>query len=499
MNRPPAQWIAKMYTELLGRLPTPAEWRTDLERMSDSSVDAEALRGRAREFLRSDEYHDLAYDPGARVLTLYRALLNREPDQSGFTQWLERLERHDDASEGILSSPEFAAVAAEALGANPNYYFGVHPVLNLPVNGEGLRGGGADDLERALAEVPPGGIVWLAQKAVFRLGRQVVIDDRTVATVGLPGPELYAQQGRLVRQGAFDGGMVRLRGAARLLNVWTDGRRCRPANRSFSCFNVDLVGADQAEISFGRHGNSMGASTLHPMGHLAPRCRRVIFRGNLIECYSSEHYMLPGLSMDTWTDGISNHCEGALIEDNSIVDATDVAIVSFMCGDNGVQRSIVRRNTVLQAGNSGYGGIVSDPFLTREGKGRFSFEGHRVDENLVLTSPVTHLDIGISVGTRAWFGDRSDLGIGSTWTKNRVTGRAGTGLLVHGHHDVVVEDNAVEVSHAPEAVPPFHQVAASHARGWAGGRIQSFDEFEPDICIGHSIVPSWLPRVEPGS
>ncbi len=79
----PGPFIAKVYTEALGRVPSQGEWQ-DLVTAFTTSLDCV---GTVTETLYTmytgPEFMARAYDPVARLLALYRGGLNREPDAAG--------------------------------------------------------------------------------------------------------------------------------------------------------------------------------------------------------------------------------------------------------------------------------------------------------------------------------------------------------------------------------------------------------------------------------
>ena len=68
----PSQFVAKMYSEALGRMPDPGGWRAYHDYFSGAGCSASTLRDVARQFYNSQEFLGLGYDNSARVLTLYR-------------------------------------------------------------------------------------------------------------------------------------------------------------------------------------------------------------------------------------------------------------------------------------------------------------------------------------------------------------------------------------------------------------------------------------------
>ena len=80
----PNQFIAKMYTEVLGRAPDQGGWSWGVNYFSNYGCSATTLRNWGRNFYASPEYASRNYDNASKVLTLYRGILSREPEQGGF-------------------------------------------------------------------------------------------------------------------------------------------------------------------------------------------------------------------------------------------------------------------------------------------------------------------------------------------------------------------------------------------------------------------------------
>jgi hypothetical protein len=87
----PAQFIAKLYTEGLGRIPDQSGWASAVSYFAQNGCSAPSLAAYGQSVYTSAEYTGLQYDNDAKLLTLYRGVLNREPDPSGFANWLQHL------------------------------------------------------------------------------------------------------------------------------------------------------------------------------------------------------------------------------------------------------------------------------------------------------------------------------------------------------------------------------------------------------------------------
>ncbi|MEU4703272.1 DUF4214 domain-containing protein [Nonomuraea dietziae] len=358
-RRVPAQFFAKMYSEALGRMPDRGGWAAMVADFLEHGCSTARLKERVRGFYTSAEYVGLPYDHESKVLTLYRGALNREPDQSGLDHFSDQLETGTRTWSQLVDvftdSGEFQTLAAEICGSSSGYQFGTTPAPRLSTFGEGFVGGTGEQLQELLDATPVGGTVYLAQKALVRVKEMLVVPPgRTLATIGAPTAREYARQGRLVREEGFPAPVVRVMGGGRLQNVWVDGQRGSAANYVQAAINVQLMGGSGTWLSDSKISNSLGWSNVQAFGSYEKLpCQSTRISGNLITAYSSDH------KGAKWTDGLSVACENATIEDNGVIDATDVGIVLFRSSP-AVQRSSVRGNLVLNAGNSAFGAIGVD-------------------------------------------------------------------------------------------------------------------------------------------
>ncbi|MFE9745491.1 hypothetical protein ACFYOT_11345 [Saccharothrix saharensis] len=481
----PGQFLAKLYTEALGRLPDQPSWRTAQDHFADRGCSAELLAGYGRAVFTSPEFEALGYDRAARLLALYRGALNREPDRAGFDHWLSRADVawptlvalfHDNA--------EFTALAGR-ICAERSYDWGVAPAIAVtdagsptdPTNFAGTQ-------EQLQALVRSGvGAVALAPKALVVLNSRFTLPAGvTLTTAGRPDVRQYALMGRLVRGAAFDDQMVYVEPNAVLERVWVDGARGVPAAGHPSRSSVRVLGGDRTSVSHNKFSNSAGPSNVLALGAFDGwPCGGLALRGNVVTGYSSSNHIRP-----QWTDGFTVTCEGADVSDNAIVDTSDVAIVLFRSCTSEVvpselsgpaQRSVARGNTVLSAGNPMYAAMGFDAAIPEAGYAaqRCDFTGAEITGNVVWTSPNTHFAIGFTVGSRAWYG-RLPLvhtGVGAALVGNStgvLTARVGTGIAVSGMLGATVSGNDVRWVH-PGGVTrcPDVDAAASISAGTASG------------------------------
>lgn len=493
----PGQFVAKLYSEALGRIPDAGGWTGQLNAFASAGCTATTVRDQVRAMYNSAEFLSRPYDAAARVLAIYRGALNREPDQGGLDAYTGQLQSGaltwPQVVDSIVSSSEFANLVPLVCSASTtSYYVGAQAAPTLPVSGSGFAGGTGQQLQALLNATPAGGTVTLAQKAVVRISAPLVIPAGvTLTTNGAPGPTAYALQGRLVRAAAFDSALVQVSGGGRLNAVWVDGQRGSYVNYVLNAIDVQTLGGSGTAVTNAKLSNSLGWSTLQALGTFEGRpCAGTTVSGNLVTAYSSDHLTLG--DRPSWTDGLSIACENALIEGNSIIDATDVGIVLFRANPAN-QRSTVRGNQILNAGNSAYGAISIDGL---HGQGITpGFAGATVLNNVFWTAPRTHADIGLAVGTRPWFGNASDAGTGVSVTDNTTNGLTavvGTGMAVSGMFNATVQRNSLQVSPAAINGCP-HVNFGIDANGYAaGGNFQagatsvSFGNGSGGGCIGHA-------------
>lgn len=487
----PGQFIAKMFTEALGQTPPQPRWQEWAGFFQENGCSEVTLRSKVVEIYTGPAYGfaGLYADPAARLLALYRGALNREPDAAGFQAFL----RHPGPWEALVADflayygPEFAALSCEICahpGTAPWYEEAIYgwsghyaPLTppTMPVDDCGLPPeevltvNSEDELRRRLAGATPGQTVYLAQKVVVELSAPVVIPDGvTLATCQtpeqVPTPEHYALMGRLVRASLFEGPLVRISTAGRLDMVWVDGQQAQRGSRLGPAINVWIadygnIPGGQTMLTHSRLSDSSGWTQVYAPGSYESRlpCANVYIGGNLLTGYANDHYG------GKHVDGMSIACENTTVEGNRIVDASDVSIVIFRCGAGCVQRSQVRYNTILNAGNSAFGALTVDPLVKGLGLNEEYFQVH-IEHNVLWTGPTAHVDVAISLGTRAWYGLLANVGRGpdcgagpcpsvvladnttqDPQSPAEVTLRCNTPIAISGMRDVCLSGNDLAV------------------------------------------------------
>lgn len=511
----PAQWIAKMYTEALGRLPSQMEWNNAVTYFQTNGCSAQSLNGYATGPLfylggSGSEYDRLGYDNAAKLLTLYRGALNREPDPQGFNGWLTLLDSGTSWSVVVNSlfdttaGSEFSQlVPSMCSSSNPSYYFGVQPALAIPTTpGDPGFTGTEAQLQTALNDAPPNGTIWLAQKALVVLTSPLIIPaGKTLTTYGQPSTGKYALMGRLVRNrddkglSLFDSPAITVTAGAKLLNVWVDGQRDAPLDFSMNSINVDIAGGTGTTVSNNKISNTAGNTSLAAEGSgskpPAP-CQSTVITGNVVTAYSSDHFLkisIEKADYPVFADGLSIACEHADVEYNQIADATDVPLIIFSTPMG--QMSQLRHNTILNAGNSAGGAMGADPDATDGGT--YDFTGSSIDHNMFWTGPDTRFDIGLGAGSREAFtqDQNPNTGDGASLTDNTtgiLSARVGTGIAVSGMINVTVSNrtplNFVIVTLHPDNTCPHVAVAVDPRNKYASGTFPPPENTESfDHCL----------------
>lgn len=264
----PSQWIAKVYSEGLGRAPDQAAWNNMVAFFQSNGCGATTLAEKGEPIYESSEFTGLGYGNAARLLALYRGALDREPDSSGYNFYLNMLNGGtpwNTVVTDLFTSSEFAGDAA-AFCTEGSYGFGAGTAIAIPLGQSCtgqfcFTGGTQQQLQTMLDNAASShATVTLAQHVVVTVNtvqtigpprqRQVGLDipaGVTLTTAGQPSPNQYAQMGRLVRASGFGEGstgaaVVEVESGAKLLNVWVDGQRSGPTDHQSATVNVETAG-----------------------------------------------------------------------------------------------------------------------------------------------------------------------------------------------------------------------------------------------------------------
>lgn len=488
----PGQFVAKLYTEWWGRAPSPEEWSVARSMFAADGCDAATLS-------RFSDRVILPSGSGAMddVFRLFRALLNRDPRPEEYTAYLILGAGRSDALRlrraRVLESPEFSALVAPICGEAAYGWGRSAPSPRVISKQTGALGGvragqGGRVLQAALDEAAAqgGGTVWLLPRSLWLLTRGLVIPEGVrLATVGRPGPSAYASMARLLRVRDLDENVaIRMRSGSALESVFVDGRHGQVPPGVERDLLVVTEGRD-IRIRRNRFSDAEGTAIYtaddRPGGTFD--CHALRIEDNLITGYANGH--MEGFF--DWMDGVSNRCADADILRNDIVDVTDVGIIAFHPGAGKAQRSRIVGNTIVAAGNAMVAGISADPRTGLPDSDEvLDFSGLRIEDNRLWTGDRSHLDLGISMGTRPWFA--GGMGRGGLLRGNTSAGlmlRAQIGILVAGHTDVTLQSNdfarrgvqenrcaegdrIVAAAHAIDSDRPFQSIPTAHVTECVG-------------------------------
>lgn len=449
------QFLSRAYTDILGRAPDPVGWNY-WQSQIESDRSANQIRRVGSTFFNSGEFASINYTAEQRVATLYRVGLSREPDAGGVRWWASEIDSGRRSLSQVVNDffwgNEFGAIAPIYQGKYDFRGGTPYRQSNTPIISSA-------QFQQILNSAKPGDRIELTQGSLIEVTSMIIVPNGIeITTAGNPGTFEYQKMARFVRSPSFtDGAMFAITAESKLKFTWVDGQRNTVDNPNFKAQNINIgfVGGLGAIVEGNRVDNSLGFSNITIAGEaVGLQATNAIVRGNFIDATTSNYSR-------NWTDGISNGGEYALIEFNTIINATDVGIVAFAMPTQRVQNSIIRFNTILNLSNSSYGGIVSDGVLNSSGFGSAPgsyaayAEGLEFSNNVLWTSNGAFMSIALSVGTRAWFGRATQTINGSTFRNNTSNGqvlRVGTGIVVSGAINVAIAGNqGLNFAFAPEA------------------------------------------------
>src|ERR1035437_8775989 len=344
VNLVPFQYIAKAYTELLGRAPAAAEWARAVQSFETEGCTTAGLIQLGDTIVASSEYrHDYpSNDAGSIALTLYRFVLNREPNEAEYVAMRNQLTGTPtspqltpaDAPTSLYERPEFATLTQPAIcnATDPSYYFGKpgdltgYPAITTPSTGAPRPAAPGAALQQRLDTLSlfGGGVVVLPERQVVGLATTLTIPGNvTLTTAGNPDPTRYADMARLVRLPPSpplpvytSSELVRLDSGAKLVHLWVDGQRDGPDPNSLGVFNIRMLGGVGTTVQSDRIGNSYGASNLEddvqpPTTDDPTGCKGNVVSDNLVEGYATAHGgTVPGEDANDHpeTDGFGIYC-----------------------------------------------------------------------------------------------------------------------------------------------------------------------------------------------
>ena len=510
----PSQYMAKLYSEGLGRAPDAEAWQSMTNYFLDNGCSTGTLRQMAAHLFSSDEYINKGYTNEEALLTVFRAIFSREPDPAGFAYWLDYARTGKTAAQlaHVLSSSEEFGTLAGSICHGGSYISAGSQGAPIDI---GAGTWTQARLESCLAEntvcsVPPRTVVYLDSTLTIPAGK-------TLETAGGFERRMYARQARIVRNSSFRHTLVVMQAGSTVRNVWVTGGRDRfkdelksdptpstPMNDVFA--NINYVGGNHGLISGIRSDSPLSATHISSYPVL-PSATDAFYgvieiRNNLTTGYAHSHYRDDDTNIP-WADGISQHIRAGSIVDNDIIDPTDVGIVIFG-HDDSTQSSTAANNIVVHAGHSAYGSLGLDTTQCVKSHTGCQFSGSGFTGNLIFGGEKQHSDIVLFNGTAAWLTPQctgildSACGKGGQMTNNRtIPGDANqvlpaqVAISVDGMIGAVTAGHEINVVQVPAASDMRCRAASgelilnSTGKGHAGGMLQAGASGDVDGCIGH--------------
>jgi hypothetical protein len=368
-----------------------------------------------------------------------------------------------------------------------------------------------------VCSLPPRTVVYLTSTLTVPAGK-------VLETSGGYDRTMYARQARIVRDSATPGILIVMEPGSTVRNVWVSGGRDRfkstlptQGDQQANVFpNINYVGGNGGTIQGVRSDAPLSATHIAtfpvptPPVPTSPTAFNgtVFIYNNLTTGYAQRHYgdgtLIP------WADGISNHITGATIQQNDIVDPTDVGIVMFG-HDGSNQSSTASNNVILHAGHSAYGSLGLDAIqCLYSSPGSCSFSGSGFTNNTIFAGKNQHSDIMLFNGTGSWAPPNCAVsrdghcGSGGQISNNRTilgdpnqTVQVQAGIVVDGMLNAVTSGNSLNVvamsqpSDRPNGVNVRLacnngiMVRNAVGAGHASGTLQAGTNIDSDLCTGH--------------
>jgi len=434
------QFLGKLFTEGLGRMPDPANYRKYQDLICEELCTKETLAKIAKRVFMSSEFDALKLRPEQQAIALYRSVLNRDPSYEEILAAAEQIWVRGVAGAlaGLFETGEFAALLPDII-RGPYYFGGANHGYSMSgkvyTAEEVMRMLDAAECEVALE---PGDLV-LANVPIM------IPPGKKLSTRGGYGAH-YLKMARIVRTAMYNKGVVNMLGGSSCEGIWVDGNRAEFGDRCLKirrgvCIGVD---GDGSSICGNRLTDSIGGTSLEVY-----TVRDTAIRDNLITCYASKHF--DGF----WCDGSTIHGTGTLFENNGVVDATDVSVVIFFYRPGDPQNSVCRGNTFVNLGNSGFGGVNADGWLDFDHD--WDFTGCEFTGNTLWTSYKAHQHICLSFATFAWMRQTGNFCVNAKMNGNKTPEGlfvlTGAGIAVDGQKNCEVKGNALDLWLGPWTNP----------------------------------------------
>lgn len=337
-----------------------------------------------------------------------------------------------------------------------------------PLEPSCIGSGDQDDINEVLNK--PGSLAVLCQGAEFELSAPVVFTDegQQVYTEGLPTDDRRAKL-RVASDLLVTAVDMLGRSNVVLRNVIVDGSR--PA------FGYRTSGA------LIQAGGSVSGQVVRSVKAFEPRHWSIVhlFEGGEPQCTGAtveDNELGPAGQPDgTWADGISLACKDSVVRNNTIVDATDGAIVIFAAPGSIIEDNVIRAET-----RTLLGGINLVDYAVYGG----SYTNTRVRRNVIDAAGAV-IRIGMGMGWRVWVcldpASSEDPSIyGGSVTNNTLMGDyMQYGFAVDGVRDWTVTGNTDLATHSGTPTIDCNGQLASPPAGFQIHSARAQGTFQPEF------------------
>jgi len=419
--------VAKLFTEGLSRAPLGEEYARYITQLEKKGCTVATLKELVKDIFSGKEFSSLKLNDKQAAFAVYRAVLNRDPIKKEIDKF--KASQATNTALSLLDTEEFKELMPMIVEGP--YFWGNNNASSFT----GDKVMTSSEVNKLLASKEK--VIALPQGTLVLVTESIRIPSgKTLCTEGMP--RHYTQMARFLRTNNVEYDTVILDGGGELKNVWVDGNR--------SAFKKYMT------LAYGRN------VTLNNMENTVQACRvndaiaptnvfgadfglNHYIADNLITCYASNH-------LRGWQDGITWAAAQSLIERNSVVDATDVGIVLFRyASQNSSQNTIIRDNTIINVGNSAYGGFDTDAWYDADIVWRY--EGSVFYNNQLWTSKRAHMHIAISLASVAWHAANGDTMTGmsayNNYTPEGCSIVCSCGIAVDSVKDATVRGNQLKL------------------------------------------------------
>lgn len=413
----PSEFIARAYIEATGALPPQTSWNIRLATFAQNGCTAENLQA-VIDLFKAPAFQALPYSIEERGSALFRAALGREIDAANLASLKKKLTDDPDGwcdyVSFIQGTDSFMANVDDYCSeTKTNYHF----ETAAPIAIHGIVGD--DALQNALNKAKKGEIVELAQGVLVNCEHTITVPPgvtlRTRGLSGTSGRQTPARMARLVRSSRFEGPLLKPQAGATVSHLFLDGRRTafpplpklpdgkeNPGNTMGQNVFTEPSGGARTTVSYLRSDNPSSGQNIRLGSWPGLICKGgALAEHNLVVNAANDNRFNNG-NGPIWSDGIFTHCEHSIVRDNEVLDASDVALISFV-SENGEQHSLIEDNQVLLAGNDAFGGLVVDPWTGFRCKyATCDFSSMKFSGNILWTGPKNRFVFGISTSSSPW-------------------------------------------------------------------------------------------------